>query len=120
MTNAIIIAAILVIGFFALRGSLQHLKGEGGCCGGGNSIKEPDKKLDGPIIATKLMEIQGMHCDACTDRVKRSLNHLEGASAQVNLKKKTATVQMTREIPDAELKQAVEKLDYQVNKITSV
>ena len=61
MGNIIIIAGLIVIVAFSLRGSLKHFKGEGGCCGGGDAIKPKRKKLN-------------------------------GASAKVNLKKKTAEI----------------------------
>ena len=66
--NGLIIIALVVILFFALRGSVKHLMGQGSCCGGGNStVREPDKKLDGPIIKTKVFKIDGMHCENCTN-----------------------------------------------------
>lgn len=34
MGNIIVILIIAVIAVFALRSSLKHFKGQGGCCGG--------------------------------------------------------------------------------------
>ncbi len=33
MGNIIVIVVIVVIAFFAVRSSMKHFKGEGGCCG---------------------------------------------------------------------------------------
>ena len=35
MENVIIIVILIVVLFFALRSSLKHFAGHGGCCGGG-------------------------------------------------------------------------------------
>ena len=64
MGNVIIVAVLAVILIIALKGSIKHLKGEGGCCGGGSTIKEPDKKLSGTVINTKVFKIDGMHCES--------------------------------------------------------
>ena len=45
-SNIIVVVILAAVIFIALKGSIKHLKGEGGCCGGGDSVKkEPDKKL---------------------------------------------------------------------------
>ena len=44
--------------------ALHTLVGEGGCCGGGDSEpKQKKKKLAGEVIATKIISIEGMHCE---------------------------------------------------------
>ena len=52
MVDAIIIVLVIILLFFALKGSLKHFKGESPCCGGGsgNSGKAKTKFLDGPVI----------------------------------------------------------------------
>ena len=42
VTNLIVIAIVAVILFFAVRSSIRHLHGEGGCCGG-STYKAPQK-----------------------------------------------------------------------------
>lgn len=117
MANYIIVGILLVVIAVALSSSRKHFKGEGGCCGGGGEVKTKKKKLTDPVVAVKVIHIEGMHCEHCKNRVERQLNELEGASARVNLKKKTAVVSMSREITDDELKAAVETGDYQVTGI---
>ena len=107
-----ILAAVI---FIALKGSIKHLKGEGGCCGGGDSVKkEPDKKLSGPIIKTMVFKIDGMHCENCSNRVKRSINRLDGVSAKVNLRKKEAVVRYEQDIADDVITKEIEDLGYKV------
>lgn len=77
MSNIIIAAILAIILFAAFSGAIKHFKGEGGCCGGGGStVKEPDKELAGPVIKTKVFEIEGMHCENCVNRVKRAITEL--------------------------------------------
>lgn len=38
MTNYIIIAILAVIAVVAIRSSIKHFKGQGGCCGGGDYL----------------------------------------------------------------------------------
>ena len=115
LSNALVIAILAVVLFMALRGSIKHLAGEGGCCGGGDSVKkEPDKKLSGPIIKTMVFKIDGMHCENCSNRVKRSINRLDGVSAKVNLRKKEAVVRYEQDIADDVITKEIEGLGYKV------
>jgi copper chaperone CopZ len=115
MGNFIIVAVLAVILIVAVRSSMKHLKGEGGCCGGsGSTIKEPDKKLSGTIINTKVFKIDGMHCESCTSRVKRAINNIDGVSAKLNLRKKQAVVKYEKEVADETLVKEIEALGYKV------
>ena len=98
----------------------KHMKGEGGCCGGGgNTVAEEKKTLDNPVIAVKTVDIEGMHCENCKNSIERSVNKIDGASCQVNLKKKQATIEVDREIDDADIRIAIERLDFKVTGITT-
>ena len=55
--------------------------------------QDKKKKLKN-IIGQKRVQIEGMTCEHCKNRVENALNRLEGVSAKVNLKKKTAVVSM--------------------------
>lgn len=115
MGDVIMIAILAVIVIVAIRSALKHFKGEGGCCGGGGSdIKEPDKNLSGPVIMTKVFEIDGMHCENCTNRVKRAINRIDGVSAKLDLKKKQAVVEYEKEVADDTIIRAIENLEYKV------
>ena len=118
MTSTIIIIVILaVVLFFAVKNSIPHFRGEGGCCGG--SGKEPlikPAKLE-RVVATKVMNIEGMRCENCNRRVQNALNSIEGVSAKVNGDKQQAIVKLGREVSDSELEKAVTSLGYIVTKV---
>lgn len=116
MENAMIIAIVLVVVVIALMRFKKHFKG-GGCCGSGSNTIRSSKKLTDPKIGEKVLTVEGMHCENCEIRVENALNRIDGAVCKVNLKKKTATVCYSVEIPDEVLKQTVEKTGYQVTRI---
>ena len=62
----------------------------------------------------KLLTIEGMSCAHCSARVEKALNAIEGVNAKVDLKAKTASVEMSGEIGDDVLKAAVEDAGYEV------
>lgn len=63
----------------------------------------------------KVMHIQGMMCEHCEARVKKSLEKLPQVSeAVVSHEKGTAIVTLDADVADAVLKQAVEEQDYEV------
>lgn len=62
----------------------------------------------------KIIEINGMSCEHCQNRVEKALNALEGVSAKVELKKNRAVVNLTKDIQDQELKTTVEEAGYEV------
>ena len=39
MADVIVVAVVIVLLGFALKGTLKHLKGESPCCGGGDTIR---------------------------------------------------------------------------------
>lgn len=117
MGTAIVILVILVIIILAVRGSLKHMKGEGGCCGGGASYTEETRELEGSVVAKKIIYIEGMHCDNCKNSVTRQLQKIDGVAAKVNLKKNLAVVTMDREVSDEELTDAVIRADFKVIRI---
>ena len=63
----------------------------------------------------KTMKIEGMMCQHCEARVKKTLEKIEGvASAEVSHTAGTAIVELTADVDNAVLKQAVEDQDYTV------
>ena len=63
----------------------------------------------------KTMKIEGMMCEHCEARVKKTLEKLDGvASAAVSHTAGTAVVTLSADVADAVLKQAVEDQDYTV------
>lgn len=116
MENYLIIGALLVIIVVAILRTKKHFKG-GGCCGSGSTTIRDRKTLTEPVIAEKTMVIEGMHCENCQIRVENALNRLEGILCRINLKKKTAIISLSREVPDELLRETVERMGYCVTEI---
>ncbi len=114
MSNIVIIVFLILIAALAISGSIKHFKGEGGCCGGSSVVKESDKKLNNPVIGKRTFFVEGMHCENCSNRVKRAINSIDGASCKVHLKKGRVDIEYDREIDDGVFIKAIENLDYHV------
>ena len=65
----------------------------------------------------KTLKIEGMMCAHCSGRVQKALNALDGVTAEVNLEAGTASVTLTKEVPDEVLKAAVTDAGYDVTGI---
>ncbi len=123
MADIIILIIVALILVLAVRSSIGHFSGKGDCCGGSSGLidqtKPEKKKLDGPVLGTRILKISGMHCDNCARRVTEAIDRIDGAAAKVNLKKETAVVSYDRELDDEALRAAVEGAGYQVVSITA-
>ena len=99
-----------------------HLHGAGKRRGGGSgsvkSRKPKKKKLDGPVTGHYTLRIPGMHCQNCVNSVTRGINSIDGASAKVSLRKKSAEVSCDRDIDKADLIRAVESAGFEVESIS--
>ena len=114
MSNIVAIVVLILIISLGIRGSVKHFKGEGGCCGTGSVVKEPDKKLDNPVIGKASFTVDGMHCENCSNRIKRAINSIDGASCKVSLKKRRVDIEYDRQIDSNVFVKAIEALDYRV------
>ena len=123
MENVIIILILVVLLSFAVKNSITHFKGEGACCGGGSGsvrTKKPKKKkLDGPVIGKRTIEISGMHCRNCVNSVTRALNSIDGVAAKVSLRDSRADVLLDRMVDENDLRHAVEGAGFKVISIKS-
>ena len=69
-------------------------------------------------MATKTMNIEGMMCEHCEARVKKTLEAIYGVTkAEVSHKAGTAVVTLDKDVENAILKEAVEAQDYTVKGI---
>ena len=122
MVNGIIILILVVLLCFGIKSSIKHFKGEGACCGGGSGTvktrKPKKKKLDGPVTGRYTLRIPGMHCQNCVNSVTRVINSIDGASAKVSLREKSAVVYCDRDIDKADLIRAVENAGFEVESIS--
>ncbi len=62
----------------------------------------------------KIIKINGMNCEHCRARVEKALGALGGVDAKVELKKKQAVVNLTSDVSDEILKNAVTEAGYEV------
>ena len=68
---------------------------------------------------TKILKIEGMMCNRCVAHVEKALSGVVGISkVDVNLKKKTATVELTQNVANETLVAAVTEAGYEVKKIS--
>ena len=68
--------------------------------------------------AEKTLKIKGMMCTNCERHVREALERIDGVEeASADFNAGTAVVKLSREVPDAVLKEAVEEQDYKVKKI---
>ena len=76
VSTIVIVVILAVILFFAVKNSIPHFRGEGGCCGGSGKEKLIKPSKLERIIATKVIKIEGMRCENCNRRVQNALNQL--------------------------------------------
>ena len=112
MVDVIIIIILTIVVFIGLKETIKHFKGEGACCGGG-STKPKKKKLEGKVVCKYAFLIEEMHCGNCANAVTRAINDIDGAVAQVSLKKKTAKVSCDRDIDALIIEEAIRKRGYE-------
>lgn len=66
----------------------------------------------------KVITIEGMMCEHCKEKVEKSLLKLDSITkVKVSLKDKTATIYSSVSIPDEDIIDTINKLDYKVTSI---
>ena len=69
----------------------------------------------------KIISIEGMSCGHCVKHVEKALGEIDGITdIHVSLEAKEAVVSMEREIPDENIKAAIEDWGYEVVGIKKV
>ena len=67
----------------------------------------------------KVLKIEGMMCQHCVAHVTKALQGVEGVtSVDVNLKKKTATVELSSAVSDETFVSVITEAGYEVKKIS--
>ncbi|RJQ89145.1 heavy metal translocating P-type ATPase [Amycolatopsis panacis] len=67
----------------------------------------------GPSVRTIELNVSGMTCAACSARVERTLNKIDGVRASVNYATERATVHVSADVGDEVLLERVRKAGYQ-------
>lgn len=66
----------------------------------------------------KVIIIEGMMCEHCKEKVEKSLLELDNVTkVRISLKDKTATIYSSVSIPDEDIIDTINKLDYKVTSI---
>ena len=62
---------------------------------------------------TKIITIEGMQCNHCKMTVEKVLGALEGVEkVDVNLESKTATIEISKEVEAAKIKEVIEEAGF--------
>ena len=147
MGNILVAVILIALLIPAVKSSIKHFKGKGGCCGGSagcgdcpsgsactsgsccacttstcsgksNDITEINTQKKDSLRMTKTIKIEGMMCAHCEKHVKDALEKVSGVvSAAVSHENGSAVVTLSSPVDDALLKQAVEGADYTVTAI---
>lgn len=63
----------------------------------------------------KKIFVEGMKCNNCANHVKEALMGVAGVtSAEVNLSEKTALIELTHDVEDEKLKEAIDEAGYEL------
>ena len=108
-----IIGIVIMCIIFALQSFRKNRKDS--CCA--TSTTASNKQLSDPILYTKIITIQGMHCDQCSQSIQQALNTIQGISSIVSYANENAIISYTKEVPDSIVIQKIEKLGYKVKSI---
>ena len=65
-------------------------------------------------MSEKTLTIKGMSCGHCSARVEKTLNAIDGVTAKVNLESNSASVSLSRNVTDDELKTAIDNIGYEL------
>ena len=115
MEDVIILGILLVVLLGAIV-TLIKRSGCKGCCGSGSDYKPRKKKLQ-TVIAAKVFAVDGMHCEKCANRVMEAVNDIPGIAGVVNLKRGFVTVSYEREVPDGQIRAAIERVGYTLKEV---
>ena len=115
MENVIILGILLVILLGAII-TLVRRAGRKGCCSSGSDYKPRKKKLK-HVVAAKVFAVDGMHCEKCANRVTEAVNDIPGVAGVVELKKGIVTVSYEREVPDGQIRAAIERVGYTLKEV---
>ncbi len=124
ITNTIIvIAVVLLVGLAVYIQIRKAKKGssscgcDGGCCSTKNSPEDSSFSSNAKKL---VLSIDGMHCGHCQKSVSEALNSLDGVSATVDLENNCANVELSKDVPEADLIEAVSAKGFEVTAVKAV
>ena len=121
MGTIIIVAILVVVAVVAARSGMKHMKGEGGCCGGGGDevkhVKPQDTNVNDYDHVYR-MDIEDMHCKNCAMRIENAFNEQPDRMAKVDLPGKFARIYTKKPVEEVVLKQTVWRAGYEPKTVT--
>ena len=110
LSSVCVVTNALRLRFFKSRFQCEHTAEQAPCA---CPVEINDKK--GEITMNKTMMIEGMMCAHCTGRVEKALSAIDGVSAvEMSLEGKSASLTLSKEVPDQILTDAVTQAGYEV------
>ncbi|MGN1182356.1 MAG: heavy-metal-associated domain-containing protein [Faecalibacillus sp.] len=106
---------VIILGcavILALKSSLEHFRGESGCCKHETTVK--NKQLQ-EVVDQRTVYISGIHCQNCENRIKEAFNQINYLSCRDIKERKIAIIESQQYINDDEIYQIIEKAGYKVN-----
>lgn len=101
LSSVCVVANALRLNFFKMQKSADKP----------HTIESPHKEVN---VMKRTMKINGMMCSHCTGMVTKVLNAIDGVSAEVSLEDKCAYIELSKEVSDDVLKNAVTEAGYDV------
>ncbi len=116
LSTLVVFLIVAAIFGYGLKKIIDKASGKGACCsgGGGGDVRPLKKTLDAPKLGTYTIEVKGMSCEHCEDRVQRALDKIDGlAVKKVSHKRGTALVDYSQEIDEDVIKTAIIDAGYE-------
>ena len=111
MGTLIIFFILGVFVIIALKNTIDHFMGIGGCCGDKQKI---NKKHLLHIVDHRQVTILGIHCQNCENRIKNVINQQPHLLCHHISHQKIAYIKSNQKINELELKKIIEAIGYQV------
>lgn len=133
MGNILILIILIVLLIPAIKSTIKHFKGKGGCCGGdcgsccacarngttavpSESYPDSSEKKGGTADAqNRVFSVSGMSCAACSARVEKAVASVPGVES-VSVSLLTNTMRITGSAPDKTVVTAVKNAGYGAKK----
>lgn len=113
MTDIIIGFILVIVIGYGMIATKKHFKKKSGCCGSNDYQAKPRKLKN--IQFHKVMDVEGMCCQSCANRMIEAFNDLGYASIETDIQNKKVTLSSEREMTVDEITKIVEKSGFHVN-----
>lgn len=117
MGTAVIGCILFIFMVFAVKSCCKRMAR--GCCGqeGSAAPLEAADRAEEHYPYRKYLEVEGMSCANCAQRIQNAFHARPDCWCTVNLQEGTVLVRMKTQLEDEKLRKTVEKLGYRVVKI---